>query len=473
MKRNRKAKIKKPFYKKWWFVLIAVLVIIAMVPTDDSKDAPITETDLIATDPILDEEIDKSEENIVEDEISSSEESKTDTSEQTQNETQPIKNSSSPSENFIVHYIDVGQAEAVYINYEDIDIVIDGGNNNDEQLMVDYLKNQNVDDIEYLIATHSHEDHIGGLDAIINAFEIETIILSPDPNTTKTYSDFIDAVNNSNALVIDDVTAIYYFNDYFYLETFECGDDYSNHNNQSVITKLTFYDTTFLFTGDAEKEVEDVLVSEFASKLDSDVFLAGHHGSNTSNTNSFLDLITPNLIIISAGLDNSYGHPHDEIIERFYGYTDNVYCTIENGTIIVKSDGTNIFNSASIKYSLNTNTSTNTDTTDIVTPEVIDPSSNSLSIKALNKIAEYIIIQNTSSSNINMTGWWVLSVQGGQIFNFPNNYIINSNSEVMIGGYESKSIVDLIWEEGRGIWSNDKDDPAELYDSTGNLIDTY
>jgi beta-lactamase superfamily II metal-dependent hydrolase len=238
-----------------------------------------------------------------------------------------------------VHYLDVGQADAIYIGYGDFDMVIDGGNNEDGPYVVSYLEEQGVDTIELMIASHAHEDHIGGLDNVLDAFEVEMVIDSGQERETKTYKDYMAAAIKSGAFVIQDDSRVFTIDDHLQVEIIEVVDDQEETNNNSVVARVIFDDVAFLFTGDLEEEVEQMLLMH---PIQADVFKAGHHGSSSSNTDMFLRRVQPEIVIISAGLNNKYGHPHKEALERLLKQTDKIYGTWENGTIMVKTDGKSI-----------------------------------------------------------------------------------------------------------------------------------
>ncbi len=239
-------------------------------------------------------------------------------------------------EMLFVHYLDVGQADAIYIGFDDFDMVIDAGNNEDGPYVVDYLKRQGVETIELMVASHAHEDHIGGLDDVIKSFEIKTIIDSGEIKDSKTYQDYMKAAKESNAVILNDDNRQFEINEFLKVEIIEAMDGRENTNNNSVIVKVTFKEKSFLFTGDLEEDIEDRILTK---NISADVFKAAHHGSSTSNSDMFLRRVQPALVIISAGANNKYGHPHTEAIERLMKQTKELFGTWENGNIIVKTDG--------------------------------------------------------------------------------------------------------------------------------------
>lgn len=203
-----------------------------------------------------------------------------------------------------VHFIDVGQADSIFINFGDYDILIDGGNNGDGQLVVDYLKELDTDDIEIMVATHNHEDHVGGLDDVIYAFEVEKIIDSGYSSKSKTYSDYINAIKEEDVEFMDDDDLIFKLAENVMFEIIETGDSFKNDtNNYSIVSLLRFGEIEFLFTGDMEEEAKLNALDKFQ---DVEVLKVGHHGSYSSSSEEFLDIIKPEFAVISCGVDNRY-----------------------------------------------------------------------------------------------------------------------------------------------------------------------
>lgn len=244
-----------------------------------------------------------------------------------------------------VHFIDVGQADAILIEGpEGENIVIDAGNNDDSEMVVNYIKKQGIGKLKAVIGTHPHEDHIGGLDAVIESFEIDRIYLPKAVHTTESFRDVLKAVSDKGMKVttaamgvsipLKEMTAEFLG---------PAGREYDNLNNYSAVLRLTYGGVGFLFQGDAEEESEkDILESSMIGKLKADVLKLGHHGSSTSTTPEYLEEVKPEYAVISAGKGNDYGHPHKETIELLQKMDIAIYRTDEQGTIIAESDGKNI-----------------------------------------------------------------------------------------------------------------------------------
>ncbi|MBE6538211.1 MAG: MBL fold metallo-hydrolase [Ruminococcaceae bacterium] len=243
-----------------------------------------------------------------------------------------------------VHVIDVGQGDSILIKTELGNVLIDAGTGDSEELSL-YLDSQDVSDFEYCIFTHPHEDHIGGADMIIEDYGVRNVIMSPTSTNTATFDRLLDALERSDANVIEAETGDkYQFGD---LEIFILApvvtDNSRDTNNSSVIARITYGGVRMMFTGDAEHiEEADVLEGYSAATLDCDFLKMGHHGSSTSSSKAFMDAVTPSVAAISCGIDNSYGHPHRETLEMLRERNIEYHRTDELGSIVYVCDGKTI-----------------------------------------------------------------------------------------------------------------------------------
>lgn len=240
-----------------------------------------------------------------------------------------------------VHYLDVGQGDSIFIELPNNEtMLIDAAESYQSENIINYLKNLNYQKIDYVIGTHPHTDHIGGLKDIINTFEIGKIYMPKVVSTTKTYESLLMAIKDKN-LKINTAKAGTSIIDTDALKINILAPNnstYTELNNYSVVTKITYGTTKFLFMGDAEKLSEN----EIKENVTADVIKIGHHGSNTSSSIDFIKKVNAKYGIISVGLNNKYNLPKEETITNWENSGTKIYLTSINGTIRASSDGTNI-----------------------------------------------------------------------------------------------------------------------------------
>lgn len=246
----------------------------------------------------------------------------------------------------IVRYIDVGQGDCELITFPDgKNMLIDAGTTAAEKTLPQYLKSVGVNKIDYLIGTHPHEDHIGGMDAVINSFDIGEIYMPKATTTTKTYKDVLLAVKNKGLTINTAVGGKVIIDDKNVKAELLApnSEKYDGLNNYSAVLKIRYGNKTFMFTGDAEKLSEKEIIDKFGTSiLKSDVLKVGHHGSSTSSSDSFFKAVSPEFAVISCGKDNEYGHPHKETLNLLEKNNVKIYRTDINGTVTAISDGDNI-----------------------------------------------------------------------------------------------------------------------------------
>ncbi|WP_446898540.1 ComEC/Rec2 family competence protein [Clostridium sp. LBM24168] len=242
-----------------------------------------------------------------------------------------------------VSYIDVGQGDSELIQVNGKNLLIDAGPNSSRDKFMSYLDKQNIKKFDYVIATHPDEDHIGGMSDLIKKYDIDTFIAPKKVANTRTFEHMIQALKDKNMKIDlpapgsklemgDNVSAeILAPNSSSYLDT----------NNYSVVLKITYGNTRFLFTGDAEKESEQEMIDKNYD-LSADVLKVGHHGSSSSTSQKFLDRVNPTTAVISCGKNNKYGHPTKKIVNRLKKKKIQIYRTDVDGDIVLKSDGNKI-----------------------------------------------------------------------------------------------------------------------------------
>lgn len=244
-----------------------------------------------------------------------------------------------------VHFIDVGQGDSTLIISGDNTVLIDAGEKDSGDDVAAYIRSQNIHDIDYVIASHPHSDHIGGLPEILSEFEIGHIIMPDVPDSieeeTTALTDFIDCAEKNGAEISLAYPGEILDLGISELEIIAPCSDYDNLNNYSVAALLTHKDNIFLFTGDAEEESEADILSSGRLK-DVDVLKAGHHGSSTSSGGEFLEIASPEYAVISCGTGNSYNHPSEKTMKKLSEKTERIFRTDIHGSIIAESDGSTL-----------------------------------------------------------------------------------------------------------------------------------
>jgi beta-lactamase superfamily II metal-dependent hydrolase len=247
-----------------------------------------------------------------------------------------------------MHFVDVGQGDCTLITYNGDAVLIDAGPVSAGDAAAEYVKSY-ADEIDYFIITHPHEDHMGGAADILDNIRVANIIMPDMEVDTRFYQNAMSRIDEKNINVIySEAHAVYDTGNIKITIIDSVIPDDDNLNNISIVTRIDAGSTSVMLSGDAEVEAEMQIVENYTSIagsalydrsiLDCDVFKAGHHGSTTSNTSEFLDLVTPGTVVISCGAGNSYGHPHQETLELFADYGFEVHRTDLSGTVVLSGE---------------------------------------------------------------------------------------------------------------------------------------
>lgn len=250
----------------------------------------------------------------------------------------PGEDADEPVVKYEVHFIDVGQGDAIYVVTPGKNLLVDGGWPNTG--VTEYLDQLNVEKIDIVIGTHPHADHIGGLINVFHSYEIGEVIDPAVNHTTATFNNYmatIDFYDIPFTVGRRGMTWELYEDAHMVLlHPVNPGSDHLN--NASVVAKVTLGEITLLLTGDAEREAEEEML-EIAELLNADILKVGHHGSWTSSNEEFLAAVQPQVSIIMCGKDNDYGHPHDVALQRLKATGTEIYRTDMHGHVVITSDG--------------------------------------------------------------------------------------------------------------------------------------
>lgn len=242
-----------------------------------------------------------------------------------------------------ISYIDVGQGDSALIQVNGKNLLIDAGTNESTNKLISYLDKQNIKKLDYVVATHPHEDHIGGMDTVIKKYDIGEFYAPKKLANTKTFESMMNALKSKNLKINVAKAGV----NLDLGKNVKCemiapnADNYEDVNNYSAVIKITYGNSKFLFTGDAEKLSEKEILNKNYD-ISADVLKVGHHGSSSSSSKPFLDKVTPKIAIISCGKNNDYGHPHRETMNELTKRKIQVYRTDVDGTIVLRSDGNKI-----------------------------------------------------------------------------------------------------------------------------------
>lgn len=369
-------------------------------------------------------------------------------------------------ETLSVHFIDVGQGDAILIDYGTYEMLIDGGRWGD---CADYIPSYVDGDLEVMVATHPDADHIGGLGNVLDAFDVKHIWLNGDTASTQTYMDFMAKVNAEGAEVHqaqrgDQINLSTLTFDVLH-PTFPLGSD---RNENSIVMKLSFGQVDFLFTGDAESGTEASMVAVGLID-DVDILKVGHHGSKYSSTASFLNAAQPEIAVYSAGATNPYGHPAPETITRLCDIGATIYGTDVHGTILVTTNGTT--------YNVHPSNDV---------PPVVCPTTHNLTTYVSNvqityifydglvyrvESDEYVEIKNLGDTPQDLEGWVLKDVsEGYPSFTFPSYILAPSESIRVYTNEYHPEWGGFSFGYGKAIWNNKSPDTAALYNAQGQEV---
>lgn len=243
------------------------------------------------------------------------------------------------------HFIDVGQGDCTLIRSGEISILIDCGTYENGGKLCEYLQNIGIKSIDYLIGTHPHEDHLGGSSAVLRLFDVKNVFLNGEMSSSYFFERMIDVLEAKNITPYIPEIGEKYKAGPFEFEFLSPETDFGDENHNSLVVMLKYKDIKALITGDIERPVESYLINH-DKDLSADILKVAHHGSRNGSSSEFLRKVNPTLAIIQCGKDNSYGHPHYEVLKRFENTQAKLMRTDKNGTIVIRTDGKTLYNAS-------------------------------------------------------------------------------------------------------------------------------
>lgn len=365
-----------------------------------------------------------------------------------------------PEEALQVHFLNVGQGDSILIQSPNNKwMLIDGGAKGEGNNIVTYMRELGVTKLDYVVATHPDADHIGGLISVLNSISIKEFIDSGKIHTSQTFEEMLSLIEVKNIkYTLPSTGDMIAFDSELKLEVLHANQEANDNNDASLVLKLTYGEVSFLFVGDAGIELENEILRDNVD-VQATILKAGHHGSNTSSSAEFLQEVSPEVTILSYGEDNKYGHPHIEVTNELKAIGSEIYATAEVGHIIVNTNG--------IDYSVNGDEwNGNTSNPPVIAIE------QGVYISNKDLQEEIIAITNSSKDIVSLKGWQLESVEGNQIYNFPNVSLEVGKTIYVTSGEQVKEGNGYIKWTGRQIWLNDGD-AAKLYNAKGEVVSEF
>ena len=352
-----------------------------------------------------------------------------------------------------VHFIDVGQGDSIFIESPNgHTMLIDGGVKGVGQEVVAYLQGQGVQKLDAVVATHPDADHIGGLIAVLNSIDIAQFYDSGKVHTSQTFEEMLTLIDTKNIPYhVPKTGDTLTFDEAVTVKVIHADETATDNNDASIVLKVSYGDVSFLLTGDAGVALEKEML---AQDVKATVLKAGHHGSNTSSSQSFIQAVHPEVTVLSYGEDNKYGHPHTEVVEHLQAVGSKIYATAEARTVIVSNDGVN--------YEVNAKEWSNHVATTLTTEKGVEIISKDLE-------NEIVAIQNNNAQAVSLKEWQLVSIEGNQIFNFPNVTLQPGKIIYVTSGSSAREGQNYLKWTGRQIWLNDGDG-AQLLNAKGEIV---
>ncbi|MFJ5791147.1 MBL fold metallo-hydrolase [Lysinibacillus sp. NPDC093197] len=352
-----------------------------------------------------------------------------------------------------VHFFDVGQGDSILIESPNgKTMLVDGGVKGAGQQVVSYINELGIEKLDVVVATHPDADHIGGLIPVLNSIPIEQFYDSGKVHTSQTFEEMLSLIDSNNipynvpktgdSIALDGELDVKVLN---------ANENASDNNDASIVLKVTYGNISFLLTGDAGVALEKEMLQQ---NVKATVLKAGHHGSNTSSSQSFIQAVQPEVTILSYGKDNKYGHPHAEVVERLQAIGSKIYATAETGTVTVSTDGVS-YNVGAKEWS----------------GAIAEKPKMKQDVEIISKdlIGEIVAIKNNGQDTVSLKDWQLVSIEGNQVFNFPNVSLQPGKTIYVTSGTTAREGQNYLKWTTRQIWLNDGDS-AQLLNAKGEVV---
>ncbi len=353
-----------------------------------------------------------------------------------------------------VHFMEVGQGDSILIESPNgKTMLIDAGVKGAGQQVVSYLKELGVNKLDKVVATHPDADHIGGLIPVLHAIPIEQFYDSGKVHTSQTFEEMLMAIDEKNIPYYVPKTGDFIeFDKDVTVKVLNANEHATDNNDASIVLKVVYGNVSFLLTGDAGIALEKEMMS---NDVTATVLKAGHHGSNTSSSEDFIRAVKPEVTILSYGEDNKYGHPHAEVVNRLQAIGSNIYATADLGTITVATNGVN--------YTVNGKRAVTQKK-----PSTVEPTT-AVEIVSKDLVTEIVGIKNNGQQAVSLNDWQLISLEGNQVFNFPNLSLQPGKIIYVTSGANAREGDNYLKWTTKQIWLNDGD-AAQLRNEKGELV---
>lgn len=353
-----------------------------------------------------------------------------------------------------VHFIDVGQGDSIFIESPNgKTMLVDGGVKGAGQNVVSYLKELGVKKLDIVVATHPDADHIGGLIPVLNSIDIGQFYDSGKVHTSQTFEEMLTLIDTKNIPYnVPKTGDSIAFDDDINVKVLNANENATDNNDASIVLKIAYGNVSFLLTADAGVSLEKEMMQD---DVKATILKVGHHGSNTSSSAEFIQAVHPEVTILSYGEGNKYGHPHAEVVERLQAIGSKIYATAEVGTVIVSTDGVN--------YDVNSKEWSGT------IASAPQTTSGSVEIVSKDLIEEIVGIKNNSNEAVSLKDWQLISIEGNQVFNFPNVTLQPGKTIYVTSGSNARDGQNYLKWTKKQIWLNDGD-AAQLRNAKGAIV---